>query len=240
MQFPVKLNEETLLTDEALEALIQEEWLSTMGHLKKEYQNMPVPKQAQDAVQKGIQRAKAEAQMQQVQLQEIPRKKTGKLYGGIAAFVTLAATVFLFVLFQTNTQLAVSVAKVPVLKPVVEFMTGQEYHEDVYLDLKVAHLAGQVGRDVQSAMPVPLADLFEHDADYVSVISTEIQMQIQQSKQDTTLQPQFLSITPDQCYYINTDGCLVIVLDEYETAPEFIIHTDVIAPILKDTVKQSD
>lgn len=112
-----------------------------MGHLKKEYQNMPVPKQAQDAVQKGIQRAKAEAQMQQVQVQEIPRKKTGKLYAGIAAFVTLAATVFLFVLFQTNTQLAVSVAKVPVLKPVVEFMTGQEYHKDVYLDLKVANLS---------------------------------------------------------------------------------------------------
>lgn len=78
MQFPVKLNEETLLTDEALEALIQEEWLSTMGHLKKEYQNMPVPKQVQDAVQKGIQRAKAEAQMQQVQVQEIPRKKNEK------------------------------------------------------------------------------------------------------------------------------------------------------------------
>lgn len=229
MLFPVKQNEEAILTDETLETLMQEEWLSEMGYLKEEYQKIPVPEQAQEAIQKGIQRAKEETE--KVNRNVLFRKQKNKRYGSLAAFATLAATVCLFVLLQTNTQFAVSMAGIPVLKPVVEWMTGQEYHKDVYMDVKVAHLTGQIGNGLQDA--IPLVELFEQDSDYVAVISAEIQRQLQQTEQKSELQPQFYEIAPNQCYYIDVDGNLVIVLEEYEMKPEFTIGTDVIASILK-------
>lgn len=231
MLFPVKSTDEYMLTDEALEALMQEEWLDAMGELKKEYQNIPVPVQAQNAVQQGIQRAKNEAVQSNVQPKKI--KHRGRFWGGMAALTTAAAAMLLFVTLNHNPQLAVAAAEIPALKPVVELITGQEYHEDVYMDIKVAHLAGRVGEDAQGHMPLPLSALFAENADYVTLISNEIKYQMEQSDVYASIREIFAQIAPDQKYYLNAENQLVIVLDGYDTAPEFIINTETIAAILK-------
>lgn len=225
----VKSNEDYSLTDEALDALIEEEWLDAMGDLQKDYLNIPVPTQAKDAVQTGIERAKQEAQQQAVL--PVKPKRSGRFWSGVAVLSTAAAVMLLFVTLNTNQQLAVAAAEFTVLKPVVELITGQEYHKDVYLDIKVAHLAGAVGNDASNNMP--LSALFVDQADYVTRISDEIKHQMVQSDEYAVIGETFTAIAPDQHYYINADGKLVIVLDGYDIALEFIIDTDVIASILK-------
>lgn len=222
----VKQTETMELMNEALEALMQEEWLEPMGQLKEEYQNIPVPEEARYAVQKGIERAQAETAVRKTAF-----KRGGRFYGSIAAMATAVATLFVFVMLNTNTQLAVTMAGIPGLKPVVEFMTGQEYHEDVYLNIKVAHLSGKEGAQTD-ALP-PLSTLFVQDADYVAVISEEIRRQMAQSPEYTILLDTFTQISAEPIYYLNDDCELVIVLNDYEMAPEFIIEFAVLADILK-------
>ncbi len=227
----MKSNEDDWLTEDALDTLMQEEWLEAMGALKREYQNIPVPTQAQTAVQKGIQRAKDETACRIAQ----PTKATHsrRFWGSIAALATAAAAVLLFVTLNANPQLAAAIADVPALKPAVELITGQEYHKDVYLDIKVAHLAGQEGTAMQDNMPLPLSDLFQEGAEYIAVISDAVKQQLQQSEQDTGIAAVFAEITPEQNYYFNAEGNLVIVLDQYEAAPEFIIDIETLKSILK-------
>ena len=83
MLYPVKSINDNMLTDEALEALMQEEWLDALGELKNEYRNIPVPNEARDAVQKGIQRAKAETEYRIVQ--PAAPKRSRKLWAALAA-----------------------------------------------------------------------------------------------------------------------------------------------------------
>ena len=224
-------NKEEFLSDELLEALMQEEWLEPMGKLKQEYQDIPVPNQAQYAVLQGIQRAKNEGTAETA-VYPSKRKYGGRFYGAMTVFATAAAVCMLFVGVNANAQLATAVADIPALKPVVEFMTGQEYHEDVYLNVKVEHLAGQKGNGSQAAMPVQLGALFVEEADYITILSDEIKRQIQQSEAYDTLDT-FTAITPEQRYYINAEGDLVIVLDAYASAPEFVIKAECIEDILK-------
>ena len=230
MLCPVKSINDNMLTDEALEALMQEEWLDAMGKLKNEYRNIPVPNEARDAVQKGIQRAKAEAEYRIAQ--PAAPKRSRKLWAALAAAVPVAATLLLFAAVNTNAQLAITAAENPTLKPMVEWMTGQEYHEDVHLDIKVAHLVGQQGASLQDAM-LPLSALFAEDADYITAISTEIRRQMQQTTAYEAIGATFTGIAPEQTYYLNEDNKLVIVLDALDTAPEFVIPTEVIAELLK-------
>lgn len=322
----MKSNEDYFPTDDTLDVMLQEEWLEAMGILKKEYHDIPVPKQAQDAIQRGIQRAREESvlesETQGVSAKLEKSKRGGRFYGGMAAFTTLAATLLLFVLCGSSAQVAAAVADIPMLKPIVELMTGEEYHDDVYLDVKVAHLSAQGNAMLQSSAEkingevaqytnammeqfyaeqeryggvqgldityevvadtdgwftlcvtatetkasgaetrhyynldkttgqyVQLSDLFLEDADYIGVISDAIKMQMQQRMtedgdtvyyvDESIAENNFQQIAPEQNYYINADGCLVIVFDEYTVAPgsmgctEFVIPSDVIASILK-------
>lgn len=93
-----------------------------------------------------------------------------------------------------------------------------------------------------------LDDLFLPDSDYVRTISEEIlrQMreQVQAGEADYFIpggiwaeEECFQAIAPDQNFYLNAEGALVIVFDEYEVAPgsmgmpEFVIPAAALAEI---------
>lgn len=98
--------------------------------------------------------------------------------------------------------------------------------------------------DKKSGKEITLKDLLKKDVDYVTVISDEIKKQMaQQIKEeeksywleDDGITEPFQSIKEDQNFYLNADGEIVIVFDEYEVAPgymgcpEFTIPSDVIS-----------
>lgn len=104
--------------------------------------------------------------------------------------------------------------------------------------------------DKQNGRVLELADLFQQDSDYISIISGEILKQMTQqvaSGQADYFIPGgiwsddecFKSISSEQNFYINSQNQLVIVFDEYEVAPgsmgmpEFIIPTAILQGILQ-------
>lgn len=101
--------------------------------------------------------------------------------------------------------------------------------------------------DKETNRILELKELFAENADYVSVISEEIIRQMKEDPdgvywlEDTEipLEDNFTAIKPDQSFYINQEGNLVIAFDEYEAAPgfmgalQFIIPKEVIEGILK-------
>lgn len=97
--------------------------------------------------------------------------------------------------------------------------------------------------DKITGQTVTLADLFRPDADYVSVLSEEVLRQMEeQMQQDNTLAyfpEKFTGIDPQQNFYWNTDGELVLVFDEYTIAagfmgmPEFVIKEETYQNLLK-------
>lgn len=106
--------------------------------------------------------------------------------------------------------------------------------------------------DKKTQTIVTLPSLFTDGADYVTLISDHIKAQMrQQMAADESLvywlddeeipDENFTAIAPDQEFYINPDGHLVICFDKYAVAPgymgavQFVIPTDVLAPILSDT-----
>ncbi len=115
--------------------------------------------------------------------------------------------------------------------------------------------SGQYSRcftfDKENDNVVELCDLFLDESDYISVISEEIikQMtsQVQNGEGDYFIpggiwaEECFQAIAPDQNFYINAQGLLVIVFDEYEVAPgsmgmpEFIIGSEVLDAIWNKT-----
>lgn len=91
--------------------------------------------------------------------------------------------------------------------------------------------------DKATGAQVTLKDLLRPDADYVSVLSDEVrrQMEEQMAKDDSQayFPEEFTAIAPDQNFYWNADGDLVLVFDEYTVAagsmgmPEFVIPSAV-------------
>ena len=94
-----------------------------------------------------------------------------------------------------------------------------------------------------------LSDLFMPGTDYIGVISADIigQMtaEVEAGTGDCfvpggiwTEEEWFRSIAPDQNFYVNTDGDLVILFEEYEVAPgsmgtpEFTVEREVFEHIL--------
>ena len=85
--------------------------------------------------------------------------------------------------------------------------------------------------------------LFRPDADYVSVLSAEVLRQMEeQMAADASLSyltDEFTAIDPEQSFYWNADGDLVLVFDEYAVAAgyigmvEFTIPQDVYSALLK-------
>ena len=105
----------------------------------------------------------------------------------------------------------------------------------------------------KSGQYVQLADLFSAETDYITAISEDIKLQMtEQMKADENVvynlncevsEDNFEHIAADQNFYINQNGQLVIVFDEYEVAPgfmgcpEFIID-EKIAAIASENCKQ--
>lgn len=88
---------------------------------------------------------------------------------------------------------------------------------------------------------VTLSDLFAAGSDYVNVLSAEVLRQMQQRMQEDEtaayFPEKFTAISPEQNFYWNADGNLVLVFDEYTIAagfmgmPEFVIPESVLAPL---------
>lgn len=103
--------------------------------------------------------------------------------------------------------------------------------------------------DQETGRILELSDLFLPDSNYIFPISREIQAQMaEQIAADEGMyflsggiwpeEECFKSIEPDQNFYINDDGKLVIVFDEYSVAPgsmgtpEFVIPTGLLGGLL--------
>ena len=97
--------------------------------------------------------------------------------------------------------------------------------------------------DKATGETVTLSDLFRPDADYVSVLSAEVLRQMEeQMAADASLSyltDEFTAIDPEQSFYWNAGGDLVLVFDEYTVAAgymgmvEFTIPRDVYSALLK-------
>lgn len=101
--------------------------------------------------------------------------------------------------------------------------------------------------DKKTGKLLALKDLFLPDADYISVISANILDQMRaQMKEDSgriyyldSDEPEaFKAIEPDQEFYVNSQGKLVVSFDEYEVAPgymgavSFEVPTEILSGLL--------
>ena len=107
--------------------------------------------------------------------------------------------------------------------------------------------SGQTSRfyhiDKATDQVVTLKDLFRADADYVDALSGEVRRQMEeQSGADdakTYFPEEFTAIDPEQNFYFDRDGNLVLVFDQYTIAPgymgmpEFTIPAEVYDDLLK-------
>jgi hypothetical protein len=95
--------------------------------------------------------------------------------------------------------------------------------------------------DKQKGMPLDLDELFDTDADYITPVNAYIRAEMSRINADEsglfwigTGEDSFTSISPEQNFYIDGNGQLVICFDKYEVAagaqgsPEFVIPKDVI------------
>ena len=90
---------------------------------------------------------------------------------------------------------------------------------------------------------VTLKDLFREDADYVGVLSDEVRQQMEErmaeDREAAYFPEEFTAIDPEQNFYFNGSGELVLVFDEYTIAPgsmgmpEFPIPADVYETLLR-------
>ena len=90
---------------------------------------------------------------------------------------------------------------------------------------------------------VTLKDLFREDADYVTVLSDEVRRQMEErmaeDREASYFPEEFTAIDPEQNFYFNGSGELVLVFDEYTIAPgsmgmpEFPIPADVYETLLR-------
>lgn len=113
--------------------------------------------------------------------------------------------------------------------------SGYEFHRYYNIDKK----QGEV---------VQLKDLFAEGADYVTPISDEIKRQMREQMEEDPamyfldneeLEDNFETIKEEQNFYLEADGTLVIVFDEYEVGPGYIgspaftIPAEIVAGIRK-------
>ena len=122
--------------------------------------------------------------------------------------------------------------------------TGSGYERDYYYTL-----------DLQSGRQLDLADLFEEGTDYITPISQSIKKQMRQrmaenedlvywiDSEATQDDWDFQEISPDQSFYIDGQGRLVITFNEGDAAPmymgclEFIIPASDIKDLKDEEVK---
>lgn len=129
-------------------------------------------------------------------------------------------------------------------------ITALEVQASGYEQVKYYHVDKRTGKEAV------LSDLFEEDSDYIGRISENIIEQMKENEAndsgkmyfyqgmsgDTTGMSEedlFSKIDPQQNFYFNEEGELVISFNEYEVAPgymgvvEFTIPSEVIADIMK-------
>lgn len=299
--------------------------------MKQEYEQIEVPEQALQAVQKGIYQAKQEKLNKERTVNMVHRNNTRKRGWKPALAFAAAALMGLLIVPNVNSQIAMAVSDVPVLNRVVELVTLNRFEQNVTNELYNACVetpelmvqgdaviqssAGEINAEVKayaermikkfqqemtrqggvygldityyvvtdtdswftllvsttettaggaetlhyynlnkkSGQYVQLADLFLPETDYITAISEDIKLQMtEQMKADENVvynlncevsEDNFEHIAADQNFYINQDGKLVIVFDEYEVAPgfmgcpEFIID-EKIAVIASENCKQ--
>lgn len=116
--------------------------------------------------------------------------------------------------------------------------SGYEQHKYYHIDKRTGNIA-------------TLKDLFIDNADYISPISEEIKRQMRENMAkdenliyflDSEITPEedFVQIQPEQNFYFNENGDIVIAFDEYEVAPgymgslEFVIPSDILEPMRKE------
>ena len=97
--------------------------------------------------------------------------------------------------------------------------------------------------DKATGQVVTLRDLFREDADYVTALSAEVLRQMEErmaADESVRYFPEeFSAIDPEQNFYFNGEGELVLVFDEYTIAPgsmgmpEFTIPAEVYGGLLK-------
>lgn len=110
--------------------------------------------------------------------------------------------------------------------------------------VKIYHIDKQTGEMIQ------LSDLFQDGVDFITPISENIkqQMREQMAADDSVMyfidsdvpESDFQSINEDTTFYVNDNGKLMIVFDEYEAAPgymgsvEFEIPTEFVQDLVQD------
>ena len=98
--------------------------------------------------------------------------------------------------------------------------------------------------DKQTGKVLALADLFDEDYDYIGEISAEVLRKMEYGVENLgehyfipggiwSDDECFKEISPDQDFYLTSDGLLVIVFEEYtvapgsEGSPEFVMPYDI-------------
>ena len=110
--------------------------------------------------------------------------------------------------------------------------------------VKIYHIDKQTGEMIQ------LSGLFQEGADYITVISENIkeQMKEQMAADESVMyyldseipEWDFQSIKEETTFYVNEDGKLTIVFDEYQVAPgymgsvEFVIPTEAVEGLAQE------
>ncbi|MDY3986102.1 RsiV family protein [Dysosmobacter sp.] len=97
--------------------------------------------------------------------------------------------------------------------------------------------------DKTTGRAVTLKELFREDGDYVTALSDEVRRQMEERMAEDAevsyFPEEFTAIDPEQNFFFDEDGRLVLVFDEYTVAPgsmgmpEFTIPTDVYTGLLK-------
>ena len=103
-------------------------------------------------------------------------------------------------------------------------------------ELKLEDIAIATNQNFSTGKSLKLADLFPDN--YLETINTEIRRQIhdrlQNDKNAMFFKEDaggFKTITPDQNFYINSDGKVVIVFEKYEIAPGCMGRLDFALPL---------
>ena len=97
--------------------------------------------------------------------------------------------------------------------------------------------------DKATDQTVTLKDLFREDADYVTVVSGEVRRQMEeqmaQSEEVVYFPEELTAIGPDQNFYFNKEGNLVLVFDEYTVAPGSMgmVEFPIPAPVVQDLLR---
>lgn len=136
------------------------------------------------------------------------------------------------------------------------YMVKTDNDDILALDVYILNTAGSSSTkhtfytiDKKTGTLLTLPGLFRDGADYVTPISAYIRSEMERLNRDeggmffldgeNTVFDGFTQIRPDQNFYINNDGNLVIAFDKYEVAtgaqgsPEFVIPDEVIGAIRK-------